>query len=88
MHSCNNPWCVNPRHITAGTQQQNLEYMRELGRGGAPPRILTAAQEAEVIAAYIPYSRTNGSTQLAEKYGVPSRTIRAIIARNKELIHE
>lgn len=34
LHSCDNPPCCNPRHLTAGTQKQNLDDMRAKGRQG------------------------------------------------------
>ncbi|ACF15727.1 HNH endonuclease [Yersinia phage Yepe2] len=39
MHSCDNPSCVNPEHLSEGTQKENIEDCRSKGsmvRGGSP----------------------------------------------------
>lgn len=33
LHSCDNPPCVNPRHLHIGTQKQNIIEMHSRGRG-------------------------------------------------------
>lgn len=33
MHACDRPLCVNPLHLTTGTQAENLADMRRKGRG-------------------------------------------------------
>lgn len=35
MHTCDNPKCCNPRHLRAGTYQENMDDMRAKERGGS-----------------------------------------------------
>lgn len=34
LHTCDNPWCINPKHLFVGTQQDNIDDMISKGRDG------------------------------------------------------
>lgn len=61
LHACDNPPCVNPAHLSAGTQAENMDQMVKRSRRG---RKLT---DAEMIAI-----RDSAETQraLAKAYGI------------------
>lgn len=79
MHSCDNPRCVNPAHLSVGTildnaldaSQKNRIAHGERNGGG---RKLTESQVAEIKAT----AGTIGCTLAAKRYGVSSQTIKAI----------
>ncbi len=35
LHICDNPGCINPKHIFIGTHDQNMKDMAAKGRGGS-----------------------------------------------------
>lgn len=51
MHSCDNPSCINPEHLTVGTQKDNMEDCKAKGRLGPrgyqhnPLRVTESATE-------------------------------------------
>ncbi len=72
MHSCDNPACCNPKHLTPGTNLQNIEDRERKGRtskGESHYKVkLTDAQIREIRARYIP--GVIGYRTLANEYGV------------------
>lgn len=86
MHKCDNPCCVNPKHLVIGTQRDNLCDMRQKGREGHGAvrgerqhmAKLTGALILEIRA-----RRTAGATlqELAEAYGVSAAHVSKIVLR-------
>jgi len=73
-HSCNTPACINPGHLMAGTQADNLADAAKLGRAGRKPRLSNAAvlriQDSDAKQAV-----------LAQNYGVTQSMISKIQAK-------
>jgi|688.fasta_scaffold04931_21 hypothetical protein len=86
LHSCDNPLCVNPNHLSEGTQQENITDRENKGRGVAPKgenqssAKLKEFQVKEIRANYEKGQITY--KQLANDYGVSDITIGHIIHRN------
>ena len=81
MHSCDNPACIEPSHLSAGTQPDNIRDMDRKGR-----RIsLRGAQQAQAkltegAVLRIKECLTAGATcaALARQYGVSDAAIRNV----------
>ena len=54
-HACDTPLCVNPDHLSIGTQAENMADMVERGRQRGPRVPLSPAQQAEIVAAVALY---------------------------------
>ena len=86
MHTCDKPACINPNHLIAATQQQNIADMKAKGRSNKPtgeknPRAkLNSAQILEIRKRFIRYDRQHGATQLAREYSVSKTVILQIIS--------
>jgi hypothetical protein len=70
LHSCDNPICCNPNHLTYGTHQDNMNDMKERDRHGLPKVVIRAILRL----------RAEGRSQqdIADLYGVSREAISAI----------
>jgi hypothetical protein len=80
-HTCDNPGCINPEHLFAGTKQDNnTDAVRKLrhayGERNGHVKI-TAKQATEIYYSPLP------SRLLAKKYGVPRGSVTDIKARRR-----
>lgn len=85
LHHCDNPPCVNPRHLYTGTQFDNMHDAVVRGRHVPPPRgeahrtsKLTIAKVAEIRR-----RAASGETQtsLAGEFGVTQTAISSVVRR-------
>lgn len=79
-HTCDNPSCVNPDHLFAASQKDNLEDAGRKGRLRTPrkyPNSLVRKLRAE-------YAKGNVTQkELAERYGMSRRYVGSLINGNK-----
>jgi hypothetical protein len=71
MHSCDNPACVNPAHLSVGTFKQNTADMARKGRRRG--RIILTSEQVAAIRASNEPART-----VAPLYGVSKSAIWAV----------
>lgn len=79
-HTCDNPRCINPEHLVAGTFADNNRDRAERGRSAkrvSSRQRLTPEQVAEIKSLYQP--RVCGVTHLAKRYGVDSVVIYRVL---------
>jgi hypothetical protein len=69
-HSCDNPICCNPHHLSWGTNQDNSNDMMDRDRHGLPRTVVRA------IHRLLNDGRTHAS--IAELYGISRETVSAI----------
>lgn len=78
MHTCDNPRCVNPKHLAIGTVGANQIDMAQKWRSRSK---LTSAQVAEIRASDEPYR------VLAKRYGLKSHKSIANIKARRSFTH-
>jgi len=83
-HTCDNPVCVRPGHLFAGTHQDNSRDAVAKGRQSIPPRYGEAHPRAKLTAvaarAIVAYRQSGVSeASLAARYEVSRRTIYSVV---------
>lgn len=82
LHSCDNPPCVNPRHLRWGSRQENADDMLERNRAARGEKIqnskLTVPEVLEIRTLRIKGLTLQG---IAERYGVTKSTVGKIVRR-------
>jgi hypothetical protein len=73
LHACDNPPCCNPRHLSVGTNGDNMADAASKGRGPWMSRRILTAEQADLIRA-----SDESITALARRYGVGESTVRKI----------
>ena len=86
MHKCDTPLCVNPAHLTLGTQSENMLDAAEKGRirgaaGRGEKNSTAKLTEKQVREIRNLAERGYLREQLALQYGVSKLTIRDIVNR-------
>ena len=87
MHTCDNPRCINPEHLVAGTHKLNAKDKLDKGRGNnvtpvgmLNPNVRLTDKEVMMIKdSYIKGSRTFGCVALAKVYNCGSSQIWRIV---------
>ncbi len=77
-HRCDNPPCVNPEHLFAGTHTDNMQDMLAKGRKASPAKLTD--DEAREIRASTPYE-TPAIVAAALRYNVSETAIRRLLRR-------
>lgn len=79
MHTCDNPLCCNPAHLRTGTYQENMDDMRDKGRGPDPAGLGNHLKDRRTHPRSKPVMTPKGqfasSALAAEDLGMEHRTV-------------
>lgn len=84
-HKCDNPRCINPKHLELGTQEDNIQDRVDRGRCNKPkgtrnPRAVLTPEDVQYIKDnFVHGDKVLGHTGLGRKFNVSHQTIRSII---------
>ena len=78
IHSCDNPACVNPAHLSVGSQADNLADMRSKKRHNIGERNGLATTSIEQVRMIRSLIGVIGPTEIAERCGVSRSVVQHI----------
>lgn len=91
-HTCDNPGCVNPKHLLAGSNLDNVSDRFKRGRSAKGEANgwskLTSEQVAQIKAFYRKGVRGRGAVSTANRFGVCHSTVQRIISGERWAHHE
>lgn len=76
QHSCDNRWCVNPDHLSLGTDATNAEDKRRKGRAC---KKLSVRDRAFIACAY--FAGEMSKAELARRFDVDPNAISMVVAQ-------
>lgn len=85
-HTCDNPRCINPRHLILGTQQDNIDDMLARQRHVAPRgvqhgcAVLTEDNVRFIRENYVRYSKEWGAVAISRMLGVTQSTVQRVVS--------
>ncbi len=83
-HTCDNPKCVNPKHLLVGTQLENANDARMRGRNNAGERNGMAKLTWGIVNEIRSMAAEGApATKIAVRLGVPTKECRRIISRQR-----
>ena len=74
MHSCDNPSCVNPQHLSPATHKENMQDLA--AKGAHSNRLLDPHKARSML------SEGQTLTVIAKTFGVSKQAVRAAIIRH------
>lgn len=83
-HNCDNSSCVNPKHLVLGTQQDNVDDMKERGRMAVGEKYSKSKRtEAEVLEIRRLFNEGISRKDIAKNMDVPYMSVISIILRRE-----
>lgn len=79
MHHCDNPSCVNPKHLSQATQDANMKDCKDKGRFASQAGSKNKAAKLNEQQVIEIYNSPSSIDDLAAKYNVATTTINAIL---------
>ena len=78
-HSCDNARCINPLHLVAGTQLDNVMDQVHRQRNIKLPRVFTKDQRTSIKNRYVKADPVNGISAMAREFSASTATMWRIV---------